>query len=65
MKGACDGGLNIPHSTKRFPGYKKEGDSYDANVHRERILGIHIDRYMQKLKEQSEDIYLKKFRLWD
>jgi len=22
LKGACDGGLNIPHSTKRFPGYK-------------------------------------------
>lgn len=23
MKGACDGGINIPHNTKRFPGYKK------------------------------------------
>lgn len=23
MKGACDGGINVPHSTKRFPGYKK------------------------------------------
>ena len=21
MKGACDGGINVPHSTKRFPGY--------------------------------------------
>lgn len=21
LKGACDGGLNVPHSTKRFPGY--------------------------------------------
>ena len=21
MKGACDGGLNVPHNTKRFPGY--------------------------------------------
>jgi len=21
MKGACDGGLNVPHKTKRFPGY--------------------------------------------
>jgi large subunit ribosomal protein L5e len=21
MKGACDGGLNVPHSEKRFPGY--------------------------------------------
>lgn len=23
MKGACDGGLNVPHQTKRFPGYKR------------------------------------------
>ena len=24
MKGACDGGLNIPHSTRRFPGFRIE-----------------------------------------
>jgi len=23
MKGACDGGLDIPHNTKRFPGTVK------------------------------------------
>lgn len=23
MKGAVDGGINVPHSTKRFPGFKK------------------------------------------
>lgn len=23
LKGACDGGINVPHSTKRFPGYTK------------------------------------------
>lgn len=23
MKGACDGGINIPHKTKRFPGYQR------------------------------------------
>jgi large subunit ribosomal protein L5e len=23
LKGACDGGINVPHSTKRFPGYSK------------------------------------------
>lgn len=23
MKGACDGGVNVPHSTKRYPGYVK------------------------------------------
>jgi len=23
LKGACDGGINVPHKTKRFPGYSK------------------------------------------
>jgi large subunit ribosomal protein L5e len=23
LKGACDGGLNVPHTIKRFPGYKR------------------------------------------
>lgn len=23
LKGACDGGINIPHKTKRFPGYSR------------------------------------------
>lgn len=27
LKGACDGGLHIPHSTRRFPGYVKEGET--------------------------------------
>jgi len=27
LKGATDGGLYVPHNTKRFPGYTKDGDS--------------------------------------
>jgi large subunit ribosomal protein L5e len=23
LKGACDGGVNVPHNTKRFPGYRR------------------------------------------
>jgi len=23
LKGACDGGINVPHSDKRFPGYTR------------------------------------------
>lgn len=23
LKGACDGGINVPHNTKRFPGYTR------------------------------------------
>ncbi|KAG9074277.1 60S ribosomal protein L5, partial [Ceratobasidium sp. UAMH 11750] len=32
LKGASDGGIFIPHSEKRFPGYDAEGKSLDAEV---------------------------------
>jgi large subunit ribosomal protein L5e len=66
LKGACDGGLEIPHSNRRFPGFKKEGEkeSYNAKVHRERIFGAHVDKYMKKLKPEAED-YKAQFALWD
>ena len=54
MKGACDGGLNVPHSVKRFPGFtrpnKKKKGQYSAEVHRDRIFGVHVDSYMEYLK---------------
>lgn len=28
LKGAVDGGLDIPHSSKRFPGYNAESGEY-------------------------------------
>lgn len=34
MKGAVDGGLNVPHSLKRFPGYDAEAKKFNADVHR-------------------------------
>jgi len=59
LKGAVDGGLYIPHSTKRFPGYFKDEDNekYEAKVHRDRIFGVHIDKYMKILKDSSEEEY--------
>merc|ERR1719209_1731209 len=33
MKGAVDGGLDIPHSEKRFPGYDAESKELNADVH--------------------------------
>jgi len=27
LKGACDGGLHVPHSSKRFPGYRVDKDA--------------------------------------
>jgi large subunit ribosomal protein L5e len=69
LKGATDGGLHVPHKEKRFPGYHRaegEGDKdkYDPKVHRERIFGVHIDKYMKKIVGDKEK-YNKQFSAWD
>lgn len=61
MKGAVDGGLNIPHSEKRFPGYDKEKDTLDGEVLRKHIFGGHVADYMRSLKEEDEERYKKQF----
>merc|ERR1712020_143267 len=61
MKGAADGGLDIPHSEKRFPGYDKEESKFDADVHRAHIFGQHVADYMRHLLEEDEDAYKKQF----
>ena len=38
LKGAVDGGMNVPHGIKRFPGYKKKEEKLDGALHRERIF---------------------------
>lgn len=47
LQGALDGGLDIPHSDKRFAGFKKDGKQLDAEFHREYIFGGHIASYMR------------------
>lgn len=61
MKGAADGGIDIPHSTKRFPGYDSESGEFSAEVHRDHIFGKHVAEYMRKLSEDDEDAYKKQF----
>merc|ERR1712173_387849 len=61
MKGAADGGLDIPHSEKRFPGYDNEGKSLSADVHRKHIMGVHVAEYMKTLMEEDEEAYKKQF----
>jgi len=52
LKGAVDGGLNIPHSDNRFPG--NVDGKYNPEVHRQHIFGIHIGAYMEELKGDGE-----------
>jgi large subunit ribosomal protein L5e len=67
LKGATDGGLFIPHSTKRFPGFKStdKGETYNAKAHRERILGLHVDKYMKDLRKKDPERFKKQFSKWD
>jgi hypothetical protein len=48
-------------STRRFPGYSREGKKFDANVHRQHIFGLHVAKYMTSLKEENPDAYGKQF----
>lgn len=61
LKGAADGGLDIPHSEKRFPGYDREAKKYDADMHRERIFGGHVGEYMEYLEEEDNTKYQQQF----
>lgn len=60
MKGAVDGGIDIPHNEKRFPAYTKE-EGFSAEMLKERILGNHISEYMEYLLEEDEDKYKECF----
>merc|ERR1711865_387487 len=65
MKGACDGGIDIPHSHHRFVGWgtedsKKKGE-LDTDVLRDHILGKHVAEYMEELLDDDEDEYKSQF----
>jgi len=61
LKGAVDGGLNIPHSTRRFPGYNAEEKKLDAEVHRQHIFGLHVANYMRVLEEEDNEAFKRQF----
>jgi len=66
LKGAADGGLHVPHSTKKFPGYsppeeKGADPSYEAEEHKAKILGTHVKEYMEMLEEDDPAKYEMQF----
>jgi len=65
LKGACDGGIDIPHGDRRFPRPKSDaqGKDYepDAEFHRKYIFGGHVAEYMTKLKDDDDEAYKKQF----
>jgi large subunit ribosomal protein L5e len=65
LKGAADGGLNIPHNTRRFPGSSRNEDSkkweYEPEEHRRYIFGQHVADYMRHLQENDPKQYQRQF----
>jgi len=61
LKGALDGGLNIPHSETRFRGYDRGEKKYDVEAARGYIFGKHVADYMASLKDEDEEKYNKLF----
>ncbi|KAJ7754262.1 hypothetical protein DFH07DRAFT_823468 [Mycena maculata] len=61
MKGASDGGIFIPHSDKRFPGYDPESKELDAEVLKKYIFGGHVAEYMESLEEEDDERFKKQF----
>ena len=79
MKGALDGGLNIPHNPAVFPGLKEEENedkkgakpakgkndkkSHDSPL-RDRIFGVHVQNYMDEYAKKKEGKQEHQFSQW-
>jgi large subunit ribosomal protein L5e len=61
MKGVSDGGLFVPHSENRFPGYDIEGKELDAETLRKYIFAGHVAEYMETLADDDEERYKSQF----
>ncbi|KAL7813757.1 hypothetical protein V8C26DRAFT_404756 [Trichoderma gracile] len=61
LKGASDGGILVPHSEKRFPGYDIESKELDAETLRKYIYGGHVAEYMETLADDDEERYSSQF----
>jgi large subunit ribosomal protein L5e len=50
LKGAVDGGLDIPHNNKNFPGYNKnaeeDDEKWEPEEHRRRIMGETVGEFI-------------------
>jgi large subunit ribosomal protein L5e len=61
LKGALDGGLDIPHNEKRFVGYDPDAKEFDAEILRKYIYGGHVGEYMEEMIEEDPEKYQAHF----
>ncbi|EHA55420.1 60S ribosomal protein L5 [Pyricularia oryzae] len=62
MKGASDGGILIPHSENRFPGFDIESKELDSETLKKYIFGGHVAEYMETLADDDEERYKSQFQ---
>lgn len=61
LRGALDGGLDVPHNEKRFRGYDPETKQYDVEEGKGYIMGEHVSEYMSEMAEEDPEKYAKIF----
>ncbi|KDE03776.1 60S ribosomal protein L5-B, variant [Microbotryum lychnidis-dioicae p1A1 Lamole] len=61
LKGASDGGIFLPHSAQRFPGWDFEAKELDAETLQRYIYGGHVSEFMETLEEEDEERFRKHF----
>jgi len=61
LKGALDGGLDIPYGEKRFIGYDRKKKKVDTEIMRKYIYGGHVSEYMEELQEEDPESYRRQF----
>lgn len=66
MKGAADGGLNVPHSERRLAGYlynkeEPKESKFDPEILRKYIFGGHVASYMKSLEKEDSESFKRQF----
>jgi len=61
VKGACDGGIDVPHSETRFVGYNSEEKKLDGEVLRKHLFAAHVADYMKTLQQEDPERYKRHF----
>jgi len=61
LKGALDGGLDIPHNEKRMVGYDKGDKKLDPEIMKKYIFGGHVSEYMETMQEEEPEKYQSHF----
>ena len=57
LKGAVDGGLDIPHNDKRYAGYDLQDKSLDTETLERYIKGGVVAEYAEEMQEEEPEKY--------